>query len=352
MAGIRIFLLGLIATALITFHSCVDPFTPSLDTREKSLIVEGQISDDPGPYEVKLSLTEPYLSQNINLPVENATVKVTDDQGNTFPFPHTNRGIYRSDSLTFRAQAGRTYTLIVQFGNDREYRSQPELLRAAPGIDTAFTRFVETTDLNGVVTYSFDVFAVTTDPAASTDFYRWDWAHYAEASYCQTTVLTVGESRVRFNYPCCGPCWDIERPRGRVDLTADTYINGNRFEKFITNIPYDSKSDYFMAIDQYNIPSSTHQFWKIVNLQVSNTGGIFDVPPATIPSNIYNVRDSSELVLGVFTVAGHKRGSFYLKRNYAPVNPYQTTETEASTGTPCVTCANNFFRTSRKPEGW
>ena len=88
--------------ALYFFASaCVDPFIPELTTTSERLTVEALISNDPGPYKVILSLSEPYSSPDNNLPIETAQVSVKDQNGALFSFKHDNRGVYYSDSTSF-----------------------------------------------------------------------------------------------------------------------------------------------------------------------------------------------------------------------------------------------------------
>jgi hypothetical protein len=329
--------------------ACVEPFIPELTNASERLTVEALITNDPGPYKVILSLSEPYSSPDNNLPIETAKIVVKDQNGAQYAFTHDNRGIYYSDSAVFKAQTGNVYTLIIRW-NEKEYQSTPELLKNAPGIDTAFTKYIEKTQINGITKGEFEVYLSTKDPTGKGDFYLWDHAHLNKADYCAFTY--DGESRVRYRFPCCSPCWNVVKKRGAIDISADTYFDGNTVNRVITTIPYDDDSPYFMVFDQYAISKNTYTFWKSVKTQVNNTGGIFDNPPATIPSNIYNVKDSAELVLGVFSAAGHKKRGFYLNRNTAPTKPYISTPTEYKDERTCRTCEESFKMTAKKPLGW
>ena len=329
--------------------ACVEPFIPELTTTSERLTVEALITNDPGPYKVILSLSEPYSSPDNNLPIETAQVSVKDQQGALFAFTHDNRGVYYSDSASFKAKTGQIYTLFIRW-NGKEYQSTPELLKEAPGIDTAYTRYVEKTLLNGITKGEFEVFLSTKDPVGKGDFYKWDHAHINKTDFCAFTY--DGETRVRYRFPCCSPCWNVVKKRGLIDISADTYFDGNTVNRVITTIPYDDDTPYFMVFDQYAISKNTYTFWKSVRTQVNNTGGIFDNPPATIPSNIYNTKDTTELVLGVFSAAGHKSRGFYLKRNTAPTNPYRSTPTEYKDERVCRPCEESFKMTAKKPIGW
>jgi hypothetical protein len=52
---IKVFLL--IMALLVAVASCIDEYWPELDKYEHLLVVDGLITDDPGPYLIRLSLT-------------------------------------------------------------------------------------------------------------------------------------------------------------------------------------------------------------------------------------------------------------------------------------------------------
>jgi hypothetical protein len=85
--------------------ACVEPFIPELTNASERLTVEALITNDPGPYKVILSLSEPYSSPDNNLPIETAKIVVKDQNGAQYAFTHDNRGIYYSDSAVFKCLA-------------------------------------------------------------------------------------------------------------------------------------------------------------------------------------------------------------------------------------------------------
>jgi hypothetical protein len=341
-----------LAGMALALYTCVDPYSPDIQTGPIKLIVDGLLTDGPGPYTVTLALSEPYNNERGTLPVNSAQVYVEDHTGQRFDYTPRGSGIYQSDSAGFRGQAGFTYTLFVRASDGSLYRSRPELLRAAPAIDTAYTEYYSSTNSAGIRVAGFEVYIETADPDTSGNFYSWNWTHYDTIDYCLQRL--DGETRVMYLSPCCDPCWTVKRCNGCINVLSDVFVNGNTLKRQIATIPYNSKSDYFMVIDQLALSREAYQFWQLVNGQINNSGGIFDQPPATVPGNMYLPEKPEEQVLGFFAAAGLARKSVFLKRNYVADPPITTTTGNLITSQTqfCEPCVESRTRTARRPPGW
>lgn len=106
------FSFGLIFTAL--FFSCEKVIDIDLNTSEPKIVIESSISDQSDFYPVKLTQTVNFDENNIFPPVSNATVIISDDEGNTETLTETTAGVYSLTSMN--GTPGRTYTLEVTSG--------------------------------------------------------------------------------------------------------------------------------------------------------------------------------------------------------------------------------------------
>lgn len=344
----------LLLLVFITFFStCIDPFDPSIDGVDRKLVVDGLITNLPDAYTVRLTYSEPYNNDSLTLSVTRATVYITDDLNRRFDLTYTSQGNYVSDTAQFRGEIGRIYTLHIQTPDGKTYQSEPEKMLPAPKIDTIYTRFIETKDSRGVESYYFEAFVRTQDPEEIENYYQWRWTHYKKLEFC----LEGWDSQARIfrQFYCCSPCWAITRCRGTacIRVESDVYFNGNRFDYNVAQVPFDSKEDYFLVVDQLALSGRSYRFWKTVDEQLNNTGGIFDVPPAAAVGNIFNPKDSNESVLGIFNVAGATRKNIYLRRIDIPRQPIvKSTPQPQVPQRDCSPCNESTSRTNKKPEGW
>lgn len=113
---------------LLILNSYITQFIPQMNERQEFLVVEGLITDQAGPYTVKLSKTRPLGTRSEVKRVRGSFVTISDDLGNRYKFSETVTGIYVSDQAEFRGMTGRSYTLHINANiaiNNHKYESYP-----------------------------------------------------------------------------------------------------------------------------------------------------------------------------------------------------------------------------------
>jgi hypothetical protein len=93
------------------FSSCTKEIDIDLNNSSPQIVIEGNISDEPGPYIVKLSKTVNFSDANNYPPVAGALVIISDNTGVTDTLTETVSGLYQTHSIT--GTQGNTYTLKV-----------------------------------------------------------------------------------------------------------------------------------------------------------------------------------------------------------------------------------------------
>lgn len=93
------------------FASCQKVIDVDLNSKDPQLVIEGNVTDQPGPYTVQLTKTVNFSESNTFPGVSGATVTIADNVGNTETLNETSPGIYQTSTL--QGTPGRTYTLTV-----------------------------------------------------------------------------------------------------------------------------------------------------------------------------------------------------------------------------------------------
>ena len=127
----------------LSLNTCTDSLKGVTKTADGVLVVEGSVTDQPGPYEVKLYLKSLDVNIKTKTPVQNADVMVLDDKGNSYPFMEGDKGRYISDPADFSGIPGRCYKLKIELDNGKTYQSKSEKLKAAPVVDTIYPIFIK-----------------------------------------------------------------------------------------------------------------------------------------------------------------------------------------------------------------
>lgn len=116
-----------IVILLLTFfvlNSCTKVIHIDLNNADPKLVIEGNITDQAGPYFVSLTKSIAFEASN-NFPgVSGAFVTITDNNGVTDTLSETQQGTYQTHQLT--GIPGHTYTLHVQV-DGKTYTAQSSM---------------------------------------------------------------------------------------------------------------------------------------------------------------------------------------------------------------------------------
>ena len=114
------------------FQSCEKTIDLDVKQTPPQVVIEGMVTDQPGMQFVKVSLTQGFYSDGATPRISDATVKVTDNEGQEVSFvhnpsQHTDSVGYYLPSVPFVGKVGNTYTLTVT-ANGENYTASDELL--------------------------------------------------------------------------------------------------------------------------------------------------------------------------------------------------------------------------------
>ena len=119
----RIYNIFAVITGSIAISACQETVQLDLKQTPPKIVIEGQVTDQPGHQSVKVSRSVDFYSSGEAPTIDNATVIVTDNDGNEFTFVHNpnavpdSAGIYIPET-PFVGVIGKTYSLHVQVGQE------------------------------------------------------------------------------------------------------------------------------------------------------------------------------------------------------------------------------------------
>ena len=317
------FKLGLkliIALAFVfIFNTCIDPYTPNLSGYTSLLVVDGLITDANTSYIVRLSRT--FQDQNSTPPpVSDATVFITDDAGNNCNLINEGSGVYKTDSTQFSGVPGRTYVLHIKTSDGSEYESDACLMNPVPDIDSIY--FEKNQQLVNNETQSQEGISIYLDSkqGENNSCYRWDFNENWKFKIPDAkkwdyidSALFVPTAHVREF------CW---KSRKSDEILIDSVHSGSsaRIVKEPIFFIASDQSDrllvqYSILVSQYSISKKEYDFWNNLK-QINESGGdIFAKQPYTVISNIKNISNPKERVLGYFEVSAVRQKRIYILFN-------------------------------------
>jgi hypothetical protein len=153
----------ILCTALF-FSACEKVIDIDLNSSEPKVVIEGSITDQPGPYTIRISKTVNFDEPNTFPAVSGAMVQISDDAGNYETLTETaTPGIYSTN--TIQGVPGRTYTLTVAIAGNTY--SAVSTMPQPVSIDTLLVEEFTGPHGSGKV-----IQARYPDPAGIANFYR------------------------------------------------------------------------------------------------------------------------------------------------------------------------------------
>ena len=298
--------------AVFLLCTCIDPYNPKLRGYKSILVVDGLITDSNTSYTVKLSRT--FQDQNAGpTMVSNASVYITDDTENSSYLVNKGNGIYKTDSIEFKGVPGRTYVLHVQTNEGEEYESDPCIMQSVPEIDSIYFEKDEVLINNGTQTKNGISIFLDSKEGDNIQYYRW--------AYDETWKFKIPDPK-RFNFNTADSaitavadvkefCWK-SRKSDEILIYSNYSGQAGTIKKEPIFFIASDQSDrlliqYSILVSQYSISKREYDFWN--NLKQVNESGrdIFAKQPFTVISNIKNINNPEERVLGYFQVSSVKQ---------------------------------------------
>jgi hypothetical protein len=137
--------------------SCTERIEIELDDTYTRLVVEGGITDEPGPHRVVLSLSGNYYENGAPRKVEGAEVSITESS-NVYPLEEVAPGIYET-AANLVGIPGRSYELnvggVLIDGEERSYSASAVMPRV-PSIDSIRLEYRDDWEIWQVQLYALD----------------------------------------------------------------------------------------------------------------------------------------------------------------------------------------------------
>lgn len=147
-----------------TVVSCQKVVDLEITDSEKKVVIEAELREGTHLFEVLVSQSSYYNETSVDSQLNNATVRLEDDLGQSIVIPLAGNGSYQA---IITAAVGRTYTLFVEI-DEKTYTAQSKM-PSAVSIQNLSASYVDAT-LNGSSGYR--VKCDFTDVAGQPDFYR------------------------------------------------------------------------------------------------------------------------------------------------------------------------------------
>ncbi len=281
---------GLLLMLSVFLGGCEDVIQLQTEKGPELLVVDGGIDNRSQPQIIRLSYTGGYFDNTTPRPALQATVTVTDDEGQTYAFTDPDQnGSYQwtPEPGQVLGQTGHRYTLSVQI-NGETYTAGNEIRRVPP-IDSLVYRHEsfpfkpEDGPQHGFVAEFF-----ARDPVGAGDCY---W------------IKSLKDGKPYKPEPAYfSIAYDAAYNAGAA---SDGLIFIMPIRMSITIGELFSAADS-VGVELHSITQETFTFLQLAR-QESVNGGLFAVPSVNLPTNVRNMNPNGKAAVGFFGASAVSR---------------------------------------------
>jgi hypothetical protein len=305
--------LVLLFSFLLLLSGCIVQFIPETNENQELLVVEGLITDQDGPNTIKLSTSMPLGGRNEAKPFQGCNLTISDDLGETYKLTETEPGTYVTDHAYFQGEIGRSYTLHIKTNDsfhNLNFQSLPMVMKPVPPIDSIYYEklLLNENPANSTNSDACQIYLDTHDPENNCKYYRWEFSE-------------TWEFRLPYTVPN-NTCW-ISSNSDKINIKSTSSLGEDRILRyplnFISNNTDRLKEKYSILVNQYSISEDEYIYWEKLKNISEQVGGLYDITPSSIPSNIWCIEDPNEKVLGYFSVSSVSSKRIFIKDRFTGI---------------------------------
>lgn len=235
--------------SIAALFGCEQPVELKLNETDARVVIEGWVTDGPGPYDFKISKTGPYLGATDETMVSGAFALLKDDMGNVDTLVERRPGWYQSTDI--QGQMLHNYFLEVTI-EGKVYKASNYLPRINDILASGY-------QYNDTLVFGpgFYVGLLALEPAGIGDFYQ----------------FRFWRNDTAFNHA------------GDIFVTDDRFVDG-QVSPFL--YPYPCQVGDTAVIEVRSLSASSYDFYVTLSQQASGGGGPFASVPNNIASNFDN----------------------------------------------------------------
>jgi hypothetical protein len=365
---------------LIVVLACVEAIEFDVPDAELQIVVEGYITDEPGPYQVKVSegivLDAPSPKSD---PVEGLVINLFDDEGNSELLTETSPGTYLTGGF-IQGQVGHSYYISIETPDGRIYQSEPDKIEPKGEVDKIYIEY-EAKTVDGLLgALPADVFNIFVDGNAGPrdqSFFRLKYtgtyevytnpelyerrvptytpfkdpfpcSGYIVVGYNEDGSLAPGGRLLKERESTCSICW-VKQFEPAPQLSDNQLLQNNEYRGIkVGEVPVNNATmaiKYMVSVEQMSMTRVAFEYFKLIRAQKENASNLFQSTFGEIIGNIKGV-NTEQQIIGLFWATSIDKQLLFLDKNDVP---YPLTPTQILP----FRCYDAYdFASTEKPAEW
>lgn len=338
--------IGISIICVFTLHACLDEIDLNIDSENVFYVVDGQITDKLQLQTIRLSSSAIIGRGNDNIfeSLTSAEVRLFDSENSSFLFEESinELGTYQT---MMQAVPEMEYRLEVKLANGDLIKSRPSMINPTPKIDSITFDVKILKELNAagntVENEYVDIYVNTTTGNES-PFLK--WRIEGEYEFLESPRMTGSRT-----------CYIKQL----LDLNSITVLDTRNTQnsitgQFIKRVPIDGKFDllYCFHVQQYSISEQEYDFLSNSAQLLDLEGGLFDLPPGKVQSNLFLDGQSDAEVYGYLSFVQEESRRRFITADDLDLIIYSPCYSGFSFDFGCFDCTSKFQSSLVKPNYW
>jgi hypothetical protein len=334
-----------LALSGLLLFGCIEEYSPNLKQSASLIVINGSVIKEDSIQYVTVSRSTP-VSESEYSAVSDCMVWATNGEGVDFLFEESSRGKYTAVIPQNYMVVGSVFKISVVTPNGNEYDSDYETIYESSPIDSLYYLLESFQSSSMYSGNGLQFYADLKADVNATKNYRWVLEETWEARVpYDIGRIEYGEWKEGFmNFkwvaneiieyvPPIDSFQVCYKTRKINEIYSSTTRNLTVNEKKKIPLRYLAGSDvkqnyqYSLLVKQYALSEKAYEYWSTNQVMTAETGGIYQTQPTSATSNLCNINDPDEVVLGYFWTASYseQRINFKGPLNYTPFlcGPYE-----------------------------
>ncbi len=291
----------------LAVNSCIEPYFADIGDEPELISIEGSIIKGLSRQEIVISRTT-SLGNPVFEPVKGCLVSVMDELNNEFVFDETYNGIYTLEIDQSSLVEGRNYKMVVVTPGGAHYESEYEILESSVPVDSVYYDIEPSLDpVNGIEADGLQFYVDLLAPDTVSRYFRWKITE----TYEYTSAGPIHYYYMDLSFEPVVPddiwglyrCWKTDELED-IFLTSTLNLATNEKKQiplnYVSTLNDRLKIRYSLLVHQYALDEEAYNYFMQNKIATEGSGGLYTRQPQQPITNIYNVDDASERVLGYF----------------------------------------------------
>ena len=357
---------------------CKDEIILDSKNYKKILVVNGFITNEKGPYTIRLSVTSP-VDKRLYIPFSGCVISIFDNMGFSEVLTELEPGVYSTSESGIQGVIGNEYRIFIVTPEGVEYKTEFQKMNEPVEIDSVYAKLLKKESFDYPFGLSGYQFYVDSKIAPKSDNYLL-WNMIETYQYTADYQLYGIWDGKRERYVFLGElpefenvyrCWNTKNVN-YIITGKTTNLSIPKISKqplhFVSTETKKLQERYSLLLKQYSIGKEAYYYWRSIEEMISEENPLFATQPYNVKGNVVNVNNSDELVFGYFTVGSVSQNRIFVNRPYVTFY-YETCSFSYSNNRPppvyfvltdtsvvmvsrhCIDCRSEGGETS-KPDFW